>query len=232
MMRPRTSVSRRFNPLLYAILDKELLGKRSITKATKNLIAGGATTIQLREPPQCLAKDFLKDARKVQSALKTGTIKFIINDRPDIARAVDADGVHLGQDDLPIEWARKILGKNKLIGISVATVRQARMALASSKTLASSVNYLGVGPVFRTPTKPDARHTGLGILRAIKKISRVPVVAIGGINEKNVRKVLAAGADGVAVISALLKRGTIKRNTRQLKKAILQTNEESKEKNS
>ncbi len=123
---------------------------------------------------------------------------FLVNDHPDIAMAVHADGVHLGQADLPLEQARRLLGSGKIIGISTHTIEQARAAQTAG------ADYIGFGPIFPTTTKDAGPLQGLERLRAIRSVVTIPVIAIGGINEKNVGEVLRAGADGAAVISAIL----------------------------
>jgi thiamine-phosphate pyrophosphorylase len=123
---------------------------------------------------------------------------FIINDHADIAAAIDADGVHLGQDDLPIEYARKQLGRDKIIGVSTHGIEQARAAEAAG------ADYIGFGPIFSTATKDAGAVQGIEALSCIKKAVSIPVVAIGGINHANIREVMRAGADGAAVISAIL----------------------------
>jgi thiamine-phosphate pyrophosphorylase len=138
---------------------------------------------------------------------------FIVNDHPDIALAVDADGVHLGQDDLPVKEARKIMGNNKIIGISTHTIEQAREADSNG------ADYIGFGPVFHTLTKDAGRPKGIEMLREIKTQVHIPVVAIGGITLENIRLVLEAGADAVAVASAIL-RGNIEENTKRFLEII------------
>lgn len=123
---------------------------------------------------------------------------FIVNDHPDIAMAVDADGVHLGQDDLPVEVARKLMGGSRIIGVSTHSVEQARAAQSAG------ADYIGFGPIFMTRTKDAGPRQGIEGLRQVRKAVTLPVIAIGGINSGNLDEVLRAGADGVAVISAIL----------------------------
>ncbi len=130
--------------------------------------------------------------------LKRSNAVFIVNDHPDIAMAVDADGVHLGQDDLPVELARKLMGGGRIIGVSTHSVEQARVAQSAG------ADYVGFGPVFTTGTKDAGPHRGIEGLRQVRKAVTLPVIAIGGINGGNLDEVLRAGADGVAVISAIL----------------------------
>jgi len=139
---------------------------------------------------------------------------FLVNDHADIASAVDADGVHLGQDDLPIEQARKVLGKGKLIGISTHSREQAREAERSG------ADYIGFGPIFQTSTKNAGEAQGLQNLSLVKQSVSVPVIAIGGVNQTNAGAAIDAGADGVAVISAVLSASDIKQAAEELLRII------------
>jgi thiamine-phosphate pyrophosphorylase len=130
--------------------------------------------------------------------MRRSSAVFIVNDHPDIAIAVDADGVHLGQDDLPVEEARKLMGGSRIIGVSTHSVEQARAAQSAG------ADYIGFGPIFTTKTKDAGPHQGIEGLRQVRKAVALPVIAIGGINTANLDKVLREGADGVAVISAIL----------------------------
>ena len=136
------------------------------------------------------------------TARRAGAL-FIVNDHADIAAAVDADGVHVGQDDLPIEQGRKVLGKDKIIGVSTHSIEQARAAERSG------ADYIGFGPIYATSTKDAGATQGIGNLAIIKQAVTIPVIAIGGINHANVHGVIRAGADGVAVISAILAAGHV-----------------------
>lgn len=206
---------RRFDPTLYAILDTATVGRRNLKIITRSLVKGGATLIQLREPKDLPAREILKDASKVKEAIGSSKVKFIVNDRVDIAFACNADGVHLGLEDLPIPVARKILGKNMIIGASVHTISQAK------KRESEGADYLGVGAVFETSTKPDSKRVSLSTLKRIKESVRIPVVAIGGINKENVKRVLKTEVDGIAVASAILKAENIQRATREMKRIII-----------
>jgi thiamine-phosphate pyrophosphorylase len=135
---------------------------------------------------------------------------FIVNDHPDIAIAVDADGVHLGQDDLPAEEARKLMGSGRIIGVSTHSIAQARAAESVG------ADYVGFGPVFPTETKDAGPLQGIGALRQVRSAVTVPIIAIGGIRSGNIGDVLAAGADGAAVISAILGAPDISVASRQL----------------
>jgi len=181
-------------PRVYPITDVQLSGL-SHAEQVRLLSLGGASLIQLREK-RMPALEFYEQARAAQQS----GVQLIINDRVDIALAVGAAGVHLGQDDLPPEVARKLLGPEAIIGYSTHNIDQAINAIRRP------IDYLAVGPIFSTGTKSDtAPVLGLQALRAVRQaIGRFPLVAIGGINAGNAREVMDAGADSVAVISALL----------------------------
>lgn len=161
------------------------------------MLAGGARLIQLRDK-DASARELLDAARKCLTLTRAAGAKLIINDRVDVALTAEADGVHLGQDDLTVEEAREILGEEKIIGVSTHSLDQFHAALESS------ANYIAVGPVFPTKTKENSDPVvGLELVREAKKLADRPIVAIGGITVERAAEVLAAGADSVAVISAL-----------------------------
>ncbi|MFH1025396.1 MAG: thiamine phosphate synthase [Nitrospirota bacterium] len=157
--------------------------------------------------------DIYRNALNLRSITRDHNAVFIVNDHTDIALAVDADGVHLGQDDLPAQKAREILGKNRLIGISTHTIEQAVHAEASG------ADYIGFGPIFRTETKDAGSPKGVAMLDQLRSRIHIPIVAIGGINLENVRSVLATGIDAVAVASAIL-RTDIKEHARRFLEII------------
>jgi len=181
-------------PKVYPITDTDLSGLSHLEQV-RRLIDGGATLIQLRDK-KAPSGEFYEAAAEVMSFARPRGVKIIINDRVDISLAAGADGVHLGQDDLPPKHARKLLGENTIIGISTHSIDQAREALALP------VDYIAVGPIFATATKAD--HEPLvgidGLLEFRTGIGDFPLVAIGGINRENAAFVLAAGANCVAVI--------------------------------
>ena len=152
--------------------------------------------IQLRDKSSS-KKDILQTALELKQGLLGTKSIFIVNDHVDIARLVDADGVHLGQSDLPLSAARKLLGKDKIIGVSCSNLKQALLAQDQG------ADYLGVGPVFSTETKPECAALGLGKLKVLKNKIKIPVFAIGGINETNILEVLSLGVHGVAISSAI-----------------------------
>jgi thiamine-phosphate pyrophosphorylase len=171
----------------------------SHAEQVKRLVAGGATIIQLREK-SLAPRDFYDEAKAAVDVARKAGVRLIINDRVDIALAVGADGVHLGQDDLPVESARALLGPNAVIGLSTHNLQQAEKA----RNL--PVSYLALGPIFTTRTKsnPDP-ELGLSLLQQISKVvESIPLVAIGGITPENATDVIAAGADSIAQISFLL----------------------------
>jgi thiamine-phosphate pyrophosphorylase len=172
--------------------------------------------VQLREKT-CSTREFIAEARAVRDFLKSRGVPLIINDRVDVALAVGADGVHLGQGDMLLAEARAILGESKVIGISAESLRDAVEAENAG------ADYLGVSPIFATPTKTDtAAPLGLEGLRAIRREVRLPLVAIGGLNAGNAAAVIAAGADGVAVVSAIAAADDPGLATRELARHIAQ----------
>ncbi len=183
--------------LLCLVTDREILKGRDLCHCVEAAIAGGVTMIQLREKTAS-SLTFYETAKLLKTVTDSHKIPFIINDRLDIAIAVDADGLHLGQDDLPLSMARKLFGWKKIIGVSVCTVHEALLAREAG------ADYLGVGAMFATPSKQDARHVSLATLKAIKESVDIPVIAIGGIGPENLESVMTTGIDGVAVISAIL----------------------------
>lgn len=187
-----------FLPKIYPITDARI-SKTSHAEQVEKLVAGGATLIQLREK-YAAPKDFYEAAKQALQIVRQTDVKIIINDRADIALILKADGVHLGQDDLPPAAARKILGERALIGFSTHNLEQAVRAVRMP------IDYLAIGPVFATTTKENSEQTvGIeGIKRVREAIGDFPLVAIGGIAADNFREVLQAGADSAAIIGGLL----------------------------
>lgn len=187
-----------FDLSLYLVTDRSLSLGRPLEYVVEEAVKGGVTMVQLREK-ECSSKDFYLQAVALKACLKPYNIPLIINDRLDIALACDAEGLHIGQSDLPYEVARKIWGKDKIIGLSVENTQD---ALAANKL---DVDYIGISPVFGTPTKSDtAEALGLTGVREISHMSKHPSVGIGGINNSNARKIIQAGADGISVVSAIM----------------------------
>ena len=185
-------------PPLYAIVDPLDTGRDPAALAAA-LLRGGARILQLRWPGAS-ARELLAAALAIRPLARAAGALFLVNDRPDVARAAEADGVHLGQDDLPVAAARRVLGAGRLIGVSTHDPGQARAAEAAG------ADYLGVGPVYATATKPDAlAPRGLALVSAVRAAVRCPLVAIGGITPETAAAVRAAGADAVAMIGALVR---------------------------
>jgi thiamine-phosphate pyrophosphorylase len=199
---------------LYVITDRRLASGRSHEEVAREAIAGGATVIQLRDK-EASTKELVEIGRRLRRLTAERGVTFIVNDRVDVALAVNADGVHLGQEDMPAALARQLMGPAKVIGVSASTVEEAKRAEKDG------ANYLGVGPVYATVTKPDAGEPiGVEGLAEILRAVSIPVVAIGGIKEGNVEEVIAAGADGVAVVSAVVAAQDIEAAARRLRRKI------------
>jgi thiamine-phosphate pyrophosphorylase len=194
---------------LYLVTDRRWLGERTFGDSVEEAILGGVTIIQLREK-EISSREYLELAQTLKTVTDRHDIPLIINDRIDIALAIDADGVHLGPDDLPIPIARKLLGDDKIIGCSAASVEEALLFQVQG------ADYLGVGAVFPTATKRGTEKVGLEDLRGIKSAVHIPVVAIGGIKAENAKPVMETGVDGVAVVSAIMNQTDIREAARQL----------------
>lgn len=189
--------------LLYLVTDRSLMSAATLEEAVEQAIDGGCTMVQLREK-DASAREFYETACRLRTLTKKRHIPLIINDRLDIAMAVQADGVHLGQSDLPCREARRILGKEMVIGVSAATVAEAKQAEADG------ADYLGVGAMHVTATKTNTRPVTPALLAEIAAAVSIPVVAIGGINERNVNALADTGINGIAVVSAILAKPDIK----------------------
>jgi len=194
---------------LYLILDTQALQGRSEVEVATQAIQGGAKIIQLRDKQRHKA-DLLEIAQKLKEVCVHKGVLFIINDYLDLALASDADGLHLGQKDLPIPEARRLLPMDKLIGCSTTTVSEA------VRSQSEGADYIAVGSIYPTTSKADFKLAGLDTLRRVRKRVSLPLIAIGGINETNVEEVMKAGADGVAVISAVLGAADIEEATQKL----------------
>ncbi|MFH1081539.1 MAG: thiamine phosphate synthase [Pseudomonadota bacterium] len=182
---------------LYLVTDRALCGHRTVEEVVFMALRGGAACIQLREK-DASTRDFVEEAQRIKAIMTPFRASLIINDRIDVALAVGADGVHVGQSDMPCEIARKLLGPRAIIGLSVETWEDVERAAALD------VDYLGVSPIFETPTKTDTKRPwGLEGLSQIRTTTRRPLVAIGGLNASIAADVIRAGADSVAVVSAI-----------------------------
>jgi thiamine-phosphate pyrophosphorylase len=199
---------------LYLVTDRGLAGGRTTLEIVSAAVHGGATVVQLREK-DCSTRDFIEQALTIKKFLNAGRIPLIINDRVDVAQAVKADGVHLGQTDMPLETAKKILGDSMIIGISAESLQD---AIEAEK---GGADYLGVSPIYATPTKTDtAPALGLKGLREIRKAVKLPLVGIGGLTRENSADVIRNGADGVAVVSAIVAADDPEAAAKQLKHVI------------
>lgn len=195
--------------LLYAVTDRAWLGNQTLCQQVEMAILGGATVIQHREK-ELTTEAFLDEAQALRKLCAKHNVPLIINDNVDVAKRVNADGVHLGQGDMCAADARKILGKDKIVGVSAVSVEQ---AIAAEK---AGADYLGVGAVFPTGSKNDAQSVSLDTLKEICDAVSIPVVAIGGISKHNLDKLSGSGICGVAVISAIFASEDIKAATAEL----------------
>jgi thiamine-phosphate pyrophosphorylase len=182
---------------LYLVTDRALCRHRTVEEVVLMALRGGVACIQLREK-DASTRDFVEEAQRIKAIMAPFRALLIINDRIDVALAVGADGVHIGQRDMPCDIARRLMGPRALIGLSVETWEDVQRAGALD------VDYLGVSPVFETPTKTDTKgYWGLEGLSRIRAATRRPLVAIGGLNASNAAEVIRAGADSIAVVSAI-----------------------------
>lgn len=199
---------------LYLVTDRNLTNNRSIEWIVEEAVKGGVTTVQLREK-ECSTRQFYELAIKVKEILKPYKVPLIINDRLDIALACDAEGLHIGQSDIPYKIARRILGYNKIIGLSIENIEQAKDANCID------VDYIGISPVFGTNTKFDIKQPlGLDGIKQIASFSKHPIVGIGGINNTNASEVIKAGANGIAVVTAITMANHPSEASMELKKII------------
>ncbi|MDR0764961.1 MAG: thiamine phosphate synthase [Synergistaceae bacterium] len=196
---------------LYLVTDRELMSSASVGESVRQAIAGGCTVVQLREK-SCSSRKFYETAHSIREITSRLGVPLIINDRPDIALAADADGVHVGQDDLPCGAVRRIVGNDKIIGVSVSNLREALAARDAG------ADYLGVGAMYATGAKPDAGIAGMEDLRMIRAAIALPIVVIGGINADTVPNFKDTGIDGIAAVSAIVASGDVAGAARKLKK--------------
>ncbi len=199
--------------LLYAVTDRSWLGQETLYSQVEKALKGGATMIQLRE--KSLDQEaFLQEARDLKALCCRYKVPFIINDNVDIAVQIQADGVHVGQSDMETGDVRRLLGRDKIIGVSAQTVEQALLAQERG------ADYLGVGAVFATGTKLDATDVSYDTLKAICRAVDIPVVAIGGISRENVDRLAGSGICGAAVVSAVFAQPDIEGAARSLRDAV------------
>lgn len=198
---------------LYLVTDRDLLKGRNLTKVIEEAIIGGTSIVQLRE--KCASSlEFYEIAKEVKKITDKYNVPLIINDRIDIALAIDASGVHLGQSDIPCSIARKILPKGKIIGVSAHNLKEAEKALKDGS------DYLGCGAVFNTSTKKDVTTLSYEGLKEITDNIEIPVVAIGGINENNIMTLKGSGINGVAVVSSIIGKENVKDASKNLKELV------------
>ena len=204
---------------LYLVTDRNCLQQQTLEQAIEQAILGGVTLVQLREKA-IASKAFYERALRIKAICHRYNVPLLINDRVDIALAVEADGVHIGQSDLPCGVVRQVLGKDKIIGVSARTAQQAIQAQADG------ADYLGVGAMFATSTKQDAKTVSVETLNDIRESVSIPIVAIGGINHTTLPALQQAlqaadtSIDGVAVVSAILGQKDVKLASQQLKNMI------------
>lgn len=202
---------------VYLVTDRGLSRGRSTLEILQGAVRGGVTCVQLREK-NCLIRDFIEQADSIKAYLRAHDIPLIINDRLDVAQAVGANGVHLGQSDMPLNVAREILKDSMIIGISAESLGD---AIEAEK---GGADYIGVSPIYATPTKTDtAPPLGLEGLREIRNAVRIPLVGIGGLTIDNAGEVIKHGADGVAVVSAIVSATDPELATKELLKTVTQT---------
>jgi thiamine-phosphate pyrophosphorylase len=183
---------------LYLVTDREVMKGNNLFTAVEEAISGGVSLLQLREK-YASTREFYNTAVKMKQLASKYNIPLIINDRLDIMLAVDADGIHIGQNDLPLNIVRAVAGNDKILGCTVSSIEEAIQAETEG------ADYLGAGPVYHTGTKKyDTKPIGVEVLAKIKKSTNIPVVAIAGINETNAGEIKKAGVDGIAVVSAIL----------------------------
>lgn len=199
--------------LLYAVTDRHWTGEKALLQQTEEAIKGGATFVQIREK-NLDEQEFEEEAIQLKKLCAEYKIPFVVNDNVLLAKKIDADGVHIGQEDMKLQEARKILGEQKIIGVSAQTVKEAILAENQG------ADYLGVGAVFQTGSKDDAIEVPLETLKEICKAVKVPVVAIGGITKDNVSKLKNSGICGISVISAIFAQKDIIAATKDLKKRV------------
>ena len=200
---------------LYVVTDSDLSKGRTDAEVARLAYEGGADAVQLRMKHSD-GREMLEQAMEIRKVADEFCKFFFVNDRVDIAMASGADGVHLGQSDIPLEVARDLMGETAIIGISVDNVEQAVAAAEGG------ADYIGIGAIFNTSTKPDAKQgVGLGAIYEIRQAVDIPIVAIGGINRGNIQDVVRAGADAAAVVSAVVAQDDIRSAAHELRDLIL-----------
>jgi len=216
------------NCRLYLVLDKKAAGTKDLISLARLAIEGGIDILQLRWKDKTLPlgeqeglslldkknRIVLKVGKELRKVTKEANVLFIIDDNIDLANTLDADGVHLGQEDLPIKKGRAILGSEKIIGCSTHTISQAK------KAVSEGADYISVGPIFKTPIKADYKAVGLKFFKRVRQETELPVFGIGGIGLNNVKEVIKSGADRVAVVRAIVNATDPKMNAARLKEEL------------
>lgn len=197
--------------LLYVITDRTWVGESSLTTQVEEALKGGATFIQLREK-NLPFDEFLNQAKEIKNLVGKYNVPFVINDNVEIAIKSNADGVHIGQNDMDAKEVRKLIGKDKILGVSANTVEDAKLAEENG------ADYIGVGAVCKTNTKEDANVISMDVVKDICKTVSIPVVAIGGINEDTAMALKGSGVDGICCISAVFGKENIYEATKHLHK--------------
>ncbi len=198
---------------LYGVTDRAWVGTLTLAQQVEAALKGGVTCLQLREK-ELSQPELMEEACEIQGLCRAYGVPFLINDDVDAAVACDADGVHIGQEDMDAAEARRRIGADKILGVSAQTVEQAQEAEKKG------ADYLGVGAVFPTATKPDAAEVSLETLQDICRAVKIPVVAIGGIGVDNIQSLRKTGVDGVALVSAIFGAEDIERRCIELKKLV------------
>ena len=200
--------------VLYAVTDRHWTGEKTLSEQVKEALEGGATMLQIREKTLSDA-EFEKEALELQKICRDFNVPFIVNDNVALAARIGADGVHVGQDDMNVEEARRLIGKDKILGVSAQTVEEAVLAEKQG------ADYLGVGAVFPTGSKFDAIEVPHETLKEICRAVKIPVVAIGGITKDNLEELKGSGIAGISVISAIFAKKNIREATEDLKERTL-----------
>lgn len=198
---------------LYLCTDRSLMKTETLAETVEQAILGGCSVVQLREK-ECDTKEFFQMAKGIKQVTDKYNIPLIINDRIDIMLAVDAAGVHLGQEDMPLKEARRIVGENKIIGVSAHNLTEAQ------KAWEEGADYLGVGAIFGTKTKKNTVDTSIDTLKEICEKVKIPVVAIGGVGLSNIPCLKGTGISGVAVVSAIMAAENVKEAAAELVKKV------------
>lgn len=200
----------KYDYTLYLVTDRSLMSTATLIEAVEQAILGGCTMIQLREK-NISSLDFYRQSVEVKKVTEQYHVPFIINDRIDIAMAVNADGVHIGQSDIPAAIVRDLIGTDMLLGVSAASVKEAVQAANDG------ADYLGVGAMFPTGTKTDANYVSIEELKKIRHAVNLPIIAIGGINKGNIKLFHNTGINGLAVVSAIIAQPDIQKAAAEMK---------------